>query len=1038
MAEPLLGSLLAKAIAPIIGEAARQSLVQPKGAGLTSDPIRIDSRIPFRKTKRSLQETDIRSIASTIDRKLDPILKVEYGGIPDNEVSAAVEAVGDALTALTPVTSNTVFDLDLDPDKLYSRALEVSPHLPQTREMISKANDLYHLLLKLCCAQIVEFITTRPEFLNRSAVEQLQRSAQISNSIDSLSSSLLGTTEAVYLEFEKRYYETLQRRLDRLQLFGVTLARESTYPLSTAYMSLCAAAAGSEAVDGTDTEPTSSGSKFSGDRVESMISAANRVVIRGGAGSGKTTLLQWLAVSVSKADDSEELANWSNIVPFFIPLRRFIQKEEFPAPEDFVASSVGLNLTAETPNGWVHAILRAGRGLLLIDGVDEVPESLRTKAREWLRNLVGDFPASRYIVTSRPSAVADDWLAKEEFAVLDLLPMSPSDVRMFIKHWHDAAREEVDTEDKCVELTRYEESLANVVTSERQISRLATNPLLCALLCALYRDRRMQLPRDRMELYNAALEMLLTRRDAEREIIVPGGVALGATQSVRLLQKLAFWLISNGYSDAEKESAVARIGELIQNMPRISTDAQTIYNHLLIRSGLIREPIDGRMDFVHRTFEEFLGAKEAVESESFGLLINNSHEDQWHGVFSMAVGHARPAEQQRLLLALLDRGDREEPSVRTRLHLLAAACLEYVHELDQSVLDRVRSAASALIPPKKFGEAQILATAGDMVLDLLPKSPKLPARTAAAVVRTAALIGGSSALTVIERFKYDTRLAVQSEIVDSFYRFDGPEYAERIFSGLEWPTLREVFIRSDEEKEVLRYVKEVIELQFVGNISFDSIRMPPRAHFLRVYANSRIENLEALIRFSDIEDLAFGGCPNLRTLKGIENFSDLRALRISGADSYSVDFSQGNASMEHLELSLVGISDFHKLAGFSNISSFRLDNCFLDNNFRGIEALPTLRNIYIPGPLFALGVNTREQYREAVRRFGPNWSAISDTMFEGMSEIEIRLGRSIIDSSLSLFEQMNIPDEIIQQSRSEPVLVFFRNSEAAPLSRLLR
>ncbi|MGW3280629.1 NACHT domain-containing protein [Nocardia rhamnosiphila] len=1040
MGEPLFGSLLAKAIAPIIGEAARQSLTQPKGAGLTPDPIRLDSRIPFIRAKRGLQESDTRLIASAINKKLEPILQVEYRGIPHNEVSAAVDAVGIALAALTPVASYVVFDLDLDPDKLYSRALELSPHLPQANEMIPKADDLYHLLLKLCCVQIIEFTTSRPEFLKRSAVEQIQRSARIEDSVNSLSSSTLRATEARSQEFEKRYYETLQRRLDRLQLFGVTLAQESTYPLSTAYMSLRAAASGAEVeLESSATDTESSASKFSGDRVESMVASESRVVIRGGAGSGKTTLLQWLAVNISKAEIAEDIDGRSKTVPFFIPLRRFIQKGEFPAPEDFIVSSVGLNLMAETPNGWVHAALREGRGLVLIDGVDEVPESLRAKARDWLRDLVGDFPDSQYIVTSRPPAVADDWLSKEEFLVFDLLPMSPSDVRMFIKHWHDAAREEVDTENKRVELSRYEESLANVVSTQRQISRLATNPLLCALLCALYRDRRMQLPRDRMELYNAALEMLLTRRDAEREIVAPGGVALGATQSVRILQKLAFWLISNGYSDAERDSAVARIEELIQNMPWISTDARTVYDHLLIRSGLIREPVDGRMDFVHRTFEEFLGAKEAVENESFGLLVNNSHEDQWHGVFSMAVGHARPTEQQHLLLSLLERGDREEPSTRARLHILAAACLEYVHELDPAVLERVRVAASALIPPKKFGEAQILATAGDMVLDLLPKTSRLPARSAAAVVRTAALIGGSSALGIIERFKQDTRVAVRSELVDSFYRFNSPEYAERIFTDLDWPVvLGELIVQSNMEAESLKHLKEVGILRLIGDISLDPLVMPSKVRHLRLYENSRLVTLEWMASnptVCDIHDLRVIGCTNFKSLQGVENFQSLRILGISGG-SKPIDFGSGSASLVTLELVRTQMSGFQKLENYSQLQTLALDDCFLDKGFEGIDRIPKLRTIFIRGPWFALGIKDREHYLEAIKRYTNHWFPIYDNMFESISEeLEIRIGASIIDPTRSLFEQMNIPDEILQQAESEPVMIRYRAMEG---SRFLR
>ena len=59
--------------------------------------------------------------------------------------------------------------------------------------------------------------------------------------------------------------------------------------------------------------------------------------------------------------------------------------------------------------------------------------------------------------------------------------------------------------------------------ADRHLRALTVSPLLCALVCALNRERRTQLPRDRMEIYEAALDMLLERRDRER------GVELAAT-----------------------------------------------------------------------------------------------------------------------------------------------------------------------------------------------------------------------------------------------------------------------------------------------------------------------------------------------------------------------------------------------------------------------------------------------------------------------------------------------------------------------------
>ncbi|MER6126753.1 hypothetical protein ABT173_29920 [Streptomyces sp. NPDC001795] len=61
---------------------------------------------------------------------------------------------------------------------------------------------------------------------------------------------------------------------------------------------------------------------------------------------------------------------------------------------------------------------------------------------------------------------------------------------------------------------------------------------MCGLICALHTDRRGYLPHARQELYEAALSMLLTRRDDERDMFVQGdGIRLTELPRIQLLQR---------------------------------------------------------------------------------------------------------------------------------------------------------------------------------------------------------------------------------------------------------------------------------------------------------------------------------------------------------------------------------------------------------------------------------------------------------------------------------------------------------------------
>lgn len=69
-------------------------------------------------------------------------------------------------------------------------------------------------------------------------------------------------------------------------------------------------------------------------------------------------------------------------------------------------------------------------------------------------------------------------------------------------------------------------------------------------------------------------------------------------------------------------------------MPAASTlgDAAAVLRHFLIRTGLLLTPAPDTLHFVHRTFQNYLGARAAVEAGDFGLLAEHACDDQWSDV----------------------------------------------------------------------------------------------------------------------------------------------------------------------------------------------------------------------------------------------------------------------------------------------------------------------------------------------------------------------------------------------------------------------
>jgi hypothetical protein len=156
---------------------------------------------------------------------------------------------------------------------------------------------------------------------------------------------------------------------------------------------------------------------------------------------------------------------------------------------------------------------------------------------------------------------------------------------------------------------------------------------------------------------------------------------------------------------------------------------------------MLRQPVVGKLDFVHRTFQEFMAANASVGEGDIGMLVNNAMNPQWREVIVLGAGLARRGERTELIRALVSKGDEVQEN-RLQLHLLAAACLETAVDLDGDVRGEVESCIEKLVPPRTLSEATLLAdAAGEIAVPFLRRGAQYAgARQAAACVRALASI----------------------------------------------------------------------------------------------------------------------------------------------------------------------------------------------------------------------------------------------------------------------------------------------------------
>jgi hypothetical protein len=504
------------------------------------------------------------SIGDKISQSLMPLFQAETDLDDAERTSVALAAVETIKES--NISSSLLASLNLEPVEL-TKFLLVSKS-EKTRDFSQTETNLYHRVIQETSRYIIDISSQLPSFTENTFSEVLKREDYLVKTVNRILEEVQRIRDAGQqldqnvARFEADYRSSVIRNLDKLELFGVDVSSASRrHRLSVAYVKLSV----KHYMNLLDMEQEKN--SYS---IDKALSKSKLLFVLGDAGSGKTTLLQWVAVRAASLDFPIELSDWQNCMPFFIRLRQCVEMG-LPSPEDF-PRFVSPAIASLAPNGWTHEHLKTGKTILLIDGVDEYPESKRQEFYDWLEDIISTFPNVRVLITSRPYAISNDWLRRMKFDRAELQPMKLNSMKEFVVHWHDAVKDELHNIEEQNELKDLADNLCLVLEKNIFIYSLATTPLLCAMLCALHRERGRQLPYDRIELYEAGCEMLLERRDMERRIELKDYPKLSYRQKKAILQDLAYWMLMNNYSEVEIIRVEERVGRRLENMESISKD----------------------------------------------------------------------------------------------------------------------------------------------------------------------------------------------------------------------------------------------------------------------------------------------------------------------------------------------------------------------------------------------------------------------------------------------------------------------------------
>ncbi|WP_079078014.1 NACHT domain-containing protein [Streptomyces sp. CdTB01] len=894
-------------------------------------------RVPGVRLQREVRQ-QFEQITNAVFDRLEPFLKHAFQRLEDGGRRAVIDAVADTFSRAS-LSDEALLAANAHPAELIRH---ITSSVAAPVGLNEAENRLYEMLFAECVEYYVRIVRSLPVFEERAAGELLARTAtlgaEVARILERLPDRSLFAPDGTDYDtaFRRKYLELVSRDLDEVELFRRTSdqAAAPRVRLSVAYVSLRATGDdGKRRRDVRSLLPIrpdmsyweEAGGENSGMRVEAALSGAPRVLLRGEAGSGKTTLLRWLAVMAARGAFQGELASWNGLTPILIKLREYSGRTP-PMPEAMLDGIAG-PITGIMPRGWVERQLDAGTALLLIDGVDELLDRERRGVRDWLRKLLGQYGGVRVVVTSRPVAAGADWLHREDFTALHLDRMTPPDLAAFVRQWHQAVRE-LGGELPCDvdELPKYEQSLLTSLKDRAHLQSLAGTPLLAAMLCAMHLNRGRQLPRDRMELYRNALHTLVHDRDADRNVPSALGSKLSLSDKLIILRDLAWRLSDNNQTEIDLERAAGYVAAKLRAMRHLDVlDGNQVLEQLRHRSGILRSPAEGRMDFVHRTFQEYLAAKEAAEEDRIGNLVSRAHLDLWRETIIMAAGHTNTRQREELLGGILDRAEVEPRHART-LRLLAAACQETLSSVSDGLADRLDEAVTELLPARRKTDPPALAAVGPSLLRWLPRSlGRLTEKAAEQTVRTVALIGGEQSMELLAGYVGDERNGVVKELIRAWDYFDADAYADIVLSRLSLAG-RTVTLTHSGQLQAASQLRSLTRVQIdypIRGLQF----LPELPPLQRLWVGSAREEIDlTVLRFHPgIEHLLVFGGGSVRGASILAELTELSWLAFPIPEDLDMSDFRLLPKLEVLSLSRLGeLTDLSPLTGLSGLRSMHL------------------------------------------------------------------------------------------------------------------
>ena len=358
------------------------------------------------------------------------------------------------------------------------------------------------------------------------------------------------------------------------------------------------------------------------------------LAILGSPGSGKTTLLRHTAMILCQ----KRRIGRGRTVPILLYLRDHVQtivEDPDITLRALQNEAVLGRFDLTDPAGWLEQRLKAGRCVVMLDGLDEVASTQdRNVVSDWVRRQVSRYPDNDFLVTSRPLGYESAPIGGAIRVLAS--PFSTAQVERFVHRWYLAEERRSTGADDANVTRRAQTAADDLLTRLRanpSLHSLTVNPLLLTMIATVHRHLA-ALPGSRAQLYEQICQVLLWRRHEAKRLTS----VLRGDQQERLVRVLGYEMMTRNARDLAGSDVTKILRPVLRGINRDLAPENVLAN--LASSGLLAERESGRYAFAHLTFQEYLAAAHIKDKHLERVLVKNVADPWWRETTLLYVASA--------------------------------------------------------------------------------------------------------------------------------------------------------------------------------------------------------------------------------------------------------------------------------------------------------------------------------------------------------------------------------------------------------------